>query len=74
MWPLKALKLTVALLFLAVTPGSSQFVDSTAYVSPNGPVRLLEAFKNNSVTKILLKDDYSIGDELADIQPVPITR
>jgi hypothetical protein len=74
MWSFKALTLIVLSLYAALHPGCSQFVGSTAYVSPDGPVRLREAFQNNTVTKIVLKADYSIGNELDDTQPIPITR
>jgi hypothetical protein len=74
MLPLKDIVLVFVLFSIALVPVSSQFAGSTAYVSQNGPVRLREALQNNTVTTIVLTNDYGMGNELGDTQPIPITR
>jgi hypothetical protein len=72
--PFKDIVLILLLVCTILLPVSSQYADSTAYVSQNGPVRFREALQNNTITTIVLKEDYRMGVELDDIQPIPITR
>lgn len=74
MWPSNFLALTFVCFLAALAPACSQYVGSTAYVSPNGPVRFRQAFQNNTITNIVLTGDYSIGKELDDTKAIPITR
>jgi hypothetical protein len=74
MLPVKDIGLLLVLACWALVPVSGQYAGSTAFVSQNGPVRLREALQNNTVATILLKEDYRMGNELDDIQPIPITR